>query len=67
MIFKLLILFIFSTTRVAPALLRQATYGSLKLGFYHALKRRLVKDPKGKSVPGCLSKNCCVIINGYDG
>ena len=34
--------------RVAPALLRQATYGSLKLGFYHALKRRLVKDPKGK-------------------
>lgn len=31
---------------VAPALLRQATYGSLKLGFYHALKRRLVKKPK---------------------
>ena len=32
---------------MAPALLRQATYGSLKLGFYHALKRRLVKNPKG--------------------
>lgn len=34
-------------TRVAPALLRQATYGSLKLGLYHTLKRRLVKNPKG--------------------
>ena len=34
--------------RVAPALLRQATYGSLKLGFYHALKRKLVKNTKGE-------------------
>lgn len=33
---------------MSPALLRQATYGSLKLGLYHALKRMLVKDPKGK-------------------
>jgi len=35
---------------VAPALLRQATYGSLKLGFYHALKRRLVKNPKDETL-----------------
>ncbi|XP_068686633.1 kidney mitochondrial carrier protein 1-like isoform X1 [Montipora foliosa] len=35
---------------VAPALLRQATYGSLKLGFYHALKRRLVRNPKDETL-----------------
>ncbi|XP_074633249.1 kidney mitochondrial carrier protein 1-like isoform X2 [Acropora palmata] len=35
---------------VAPALLRQASYGSLKLGFYHALKRKLVNNPKDETL-----------------
>ncbi|KXJ23121.1 kidney mitochondrial carrier protein 1 [Exaiptasia diaphana] len=35
---------------VAPALLRQATYGSLKLGLYHAIKRMLIKDPKDEKL-----------------
>ncbi|CAD5116933.1 DgyrCDS5773 [Dimorphilus gyrociliatus] len=28
-----------------PALLRQATYGTIKIGIYHSLKRLLVQDP----------------------
>ncbi|XP_031549444.1 kidney mitochondrial carrier protein 1-like [Actinia tenebrosa] len=35
---------------VAPALLRQATYGSLKLGIYHSVKRKLVKDSKDETL-----------------
>ncbi|KAK3718275.1 hypothetical protein QZH41_013168 [Actinostola sp. cb2023] len=35
---------------VAPALLRQATYGALKLGIYHAVKRKLVKEPKDEKL-----------------
>ncbi|XP_028401390.1 kidney mitochondrial carrier protein 1-like [Dendronephthya gigantea] len=31
---------------VAPALLRQATYGTIKIGMYHGIKRIIVKDPK---------------------
>ncbi|XP_055868352.1 kidney mitochondrial carrier protein 1-like isoform X2 [Biomphalaria glabrata] len=30
---------------LAPALLRQATYGTIKIGVYHSLKRTLVTDP----------------------
>ena len=45
---KVFVFFLLIIFRVAPALLRQATYGSLKLGFYHAVKRRLVKNPKGE-------------------
>ncbi|XP_032236924.1 kidney mitochondrial carrier protein 1 isoform X2 [Nematostella vectensis] len=42
---------------VSPALLRQATYGSLKLGIYHSLKRILVKDPKDETL----------FVNGFCG
>ena len=45
---KVFFFFLLIIFRVAPALLRQATYGSLKLGFYHAVKRKLVKNPKGE-------------------
>ena len=35
---------------VAPALLRQATYGTIKIGMYHGIKRIIVKNPKGRVV-----------------
>uniref|UniRef100_A0A2C9LUN0 Uncharacterized protein n=1 Tax=Biomphalaria glabrata TaxID=6526 RepID=A0A2C9LUN0_BIOGL len=40
--FCLSIMYLF---RLAPALLRQATYGTIKIGVYHSLKRTLVTDP----------------------
>lgn len=34
--------------RIAPALLRQASYGTIKIGVYHTLKRAIVPNPEGK-------------------
>ncbi|KAK3094376.1 hypothetical protein FSP39_000954 [Pinctada imbricata] len=31
---------------ISPALLRQATYGTIKIGVYHSLKRMVVENPK---------------------
>lgn len=33
--------------RIAPALLRQATYGTIKIGVYHTLKRAFISNPRG--------------------
>ena len=35
--------------RIKPAFLRQATYGTLKLGFYHYLKSKMSSRPKSES------------------
>lgn len=35
---------------IKPALLRQATYGTLKIGFYHGTKRLFNKDPKNETL-----------------
>lgn len=35
---------------IAPALLRQATYGTIKIGIYHTLKRALVTNPKDETL-----------------
>ncbi|CAB4017079.1 kidney mitochondrial carrier 1-like [Paramuricea clavata] len=35
-----------AASNVAPALLRQATYGTIKIGMYHGMKRIIVKNPK---------------------
>jgi len=35
---------------LAPALLRQATYGTIKIGVYHTMKRALVSDPKHETL-----------------
>ncbi|KAK6195386.1 hypothetical protein SNE40_000830 [Patella caerulea] len=35
---------------IAPALLRQATYGTIKIGAYHSLKRLFVADPKNETL-----------------
>ena len=35
---------------VAPALLRQATYGTIKIGLYHSIKRLLVKNPEDETI-----------------
>ncbi|XP_074657579.1 kidney mitochondrial carrier protein 1-like [Tubulanus polymorphus] len=34
-----------------PAILRQATYGTVKIGIYHMLKRCLIHDPDGPTPP----------------
>lgn len=34
---------------VAPALLRQATYGTIKIGMYHGIKRIIVKNPQDET------------------
>ena len=39
---------LFYLDRIAPALLRQATYGTIKIGVYHTLKRAVISNPKGK-------------------
>lgn len=43
---------------VAPALLRQATYGTIKIGMYHGIKRIIVKDPKGCDSGQVFTKKC---------
>ncbi|KAL8595989.1 hypothetical protein ACOMHN_018301 [Nucella lapillus] len=35
---------------ISPALLRQATYGTLKIGVYHTLKRTFVSNPKDETL-----------------
>ncbi|XP_069105093.1 kidney mitochondrial carrier protein 1-like [Argopecten irradians] len=35
---------------IAPALLRQATYGTIKIGIYHSLKRTIVQNPKDETL-----------------
>ncbi len=35
---------------ISPALLRQATYGTIKIGLYHAIKRTLVKNPEDETI-----------------
>lgn len=39
-------LFVFS--RIAPAMLRQASYGTIKIGTYQSFKRLLVDRPEGE-------------------
>jgi hypothetical protein len=34
--------------RIAPALLRQASYGTIKIGVYHYMKRLFAESEKGK-------------------
>ncbi|KAL3847165.1 hypothetical protein ACJMK2_018091 [Sinanodonta woodiana] len=36
---------------IAPAILRQATYGTIKIGVYQHLKRVFVPDPKDETLP----------------
>lgn len=40
---------------IAPALLRQASYGTLKIGLYNYFKRVLVANPKGELLQACVS------------
>lgn len=35
--------------RIAPAMLRQASYGTIKIGTYQSFKRLLVDRPEGES------------------
>lgn len=35
--------------RIAPAMLRQASYGTIKIGTYQSFKRLLVERPEGES------------------
>jgi solute carrier family 25 protein 14/30 len=35
---------------VKPAILRQATYGTLKLGFYQIIKKKLARRPGEQSL-----------------
>lgn len=46
---------------LAPAVLRQATYGTIKFGIYHSLKRRIFKDPKDEKL---LPNIGCGVIAG---
>jgi len=43
---------------IKPALLRQATYGTLKIGLYHGIKRMISEDPKDET----LALNMCAGI-----
>ncbi len=47
--------------RIAPALLRQASYGTLKIGLYHYLKRLMVERPQGETY-NCVYNYMYVII-----
>lgn len=47
--------------RLKPALLRQATYGTIKIGIYHSLKRLTVHDPKDEKL---ITNVFCGIIAG---
>ncbi|XP_070173453.1 kidney mitochondrial carrier protein 1-like [Littorina saxatilis] len=35
---------------IAPALLRQATYGTIKIGAYHTLKRAVISNPEDETL-----------------
>lgn len=51
--------------RIAPAMLRQASYGTIKIGTYQSLKRLAVERPEGEWQP-CLPGvgqwvvSCCI-------
>lgn len=42
--------------RIAPAMLRQASYGTIKIGTYQSLKRLFVERPEGER--GILFSTC---------
>ncbi|XP_013383541.1 kidney mitochondrial carrier protein 1-like [Lingula anatina] len=46
---------------IAPALLRQASYGTIKIGIYHSMKRYFCADPKDESL---LVNVFCGIVAG---
>ncbi|XP_023209577.1 kidney mitochondrial carrier protein 1-like [Centruroides sculpturatus] len=52
-------LFVFG--RIRPALLRQATYGTIKIGIYYSLKHTLVRDPHEETL---LKNVICGIMAG---
>lgn len=41
----MLSILLFFHYRIAPAVLRQATYGTIKFGIYYTLKQMLTKNP----------------------
>lgn len=49
----------FSMGRIAPAMLRQASYGTIKIGTYQSFKRLLVDRPEGECHPALLILNSC--------
>lgn len=40
----------FGFDRIAPAMLRQASYGTIKIGTYQSLKRLFVERPEGETI-----------------
>lgn len=46
--------------RISPALLRQASYGTIKIGTYNSLKRLFVSRPEGECPP-VQTMSCCVM------
>ena len=48
--------------RLAPAVLRQATYGTIKIGLYHSLKRLLFTDLKGKKMSNLVNTISFVML-----
>ncbi|XP_014678335.1 PREDICTED: kidney mitochondrial carrier protein 1-like [Priapulus caudatus] len=46
---------------VSPALLRQATYGTIKIGIYYSLKEMLIKNPEDNTL---LTSVICGIVAG---
>lgn len=43
------VIFFFFFYRIAPAMLRQASYGTIKIGTYQSFKRLLVERPEGEA------------------
>ncbi|KJE89769.1 solute carrier family 25 [Capsaspora owczarzaki ATCC 30864] len=48
---------------IKPALLRQATYGTIKIGVYQSLKKAVVSDPKDESI--LVNMGCGVIAGAF--
>ncbi|XP_069496164.1 kidney mitochondrial carrier protein 1 isoform X2 [Ambystoma mexicanum] len=46
---------------IAPAVLRQASYGTIKIGTYHSLKRLVVEHPEDETL---VLNVCCGILSG---
>lgn len=46
---------------ISPAILRQATYGTIKIGIYHSLKSMLVENPQESTL---FINVCCGIVAG---
>lgn len=47
--------------RISPALLRQASYGTIKIGTYNTLKRMFVAHPEGGC--HCVSLTVLYLLN----